>query len=579
MGDTTLVVEFIGRHRKRIALGAMFVVITNMLQALVPAVVGRVVDILQAEPTMAQILWLCGLILLISIVKGCTRFLMRYLIIGASWMIENDIRLRVYDHLLQLPLSYYNRTRTGDIVARLTNDLTAVRMMVGPAVMYTINVLVLMPAVLVFMMMRDPGLALWSVLPFPFIAIIIYFAGRRIHHAFRTVQESYSDISAHVQEDLAGIQVVRSYAREAHELGTLDRLSRAYVRNNQRVIRLQSAFFPSLELLVSVAIVIVLWVGGQKVAAGQTTLGTMVSFIMYLGLLVWPSIALGWVIAVFQRGTASARRIVEILDEEPERRGGEEDDAPPLSGAFEVRDLTFAYDGGTDVLRGISFAVQSGETLAVTGRTGSGKSTLLGVLSGAYDPERGTIFFDGSDAQDIPLNCLRRSITSVPQEAFLFSETIAENIAFGRHDADRDAILQAARIAAIADEIEEFPDGYETVLGERGISVSGGQRQRITIARALISDAPIIFFDDCFANVDTRTEATILTNVKEAVADRTAVIVTQRLGAVADADRILYMKDGCIIEMGTHTELIALDGEYAALYHEQESLESLEDGQ
>ncbi len=577
MGVWAFIARFLRPHRGTLAAGALFVAVTNVMQALIPLIVGKAVDILLARGGFRPVILLGGLILGLAVAKGLTQFAMRYLIIGVSWRIENDIRLDVFRHLLRLPLSFYNRTRTGDIVARLTNDLMAVRMMIGPAVMYTINLCVLGPVVLAFMVWQDRELAFWSVLPFPLIAVIIYFAGHSIHQRFKKVQESYSDMSAHIQENLSGIQVVRSYVTEQSELTVLDRLSRGYIEHNRGVIRLQSVFYPSLELLVSAAIVLVLWIGGGQVAAGHTSLGTIVSFIMYLSLLVWPSIALGFVIALFQRGSASVKRIAELLEEPPERRGGPESGEPPLSGDIEVRDLHFAYDGG-EVLHGISFRVRSGETLAVVGRTGSGKSTLLNVLSGAYDPPAGTVFFDGSDAADIPLDRLRRSISYVPQEAFLFSETIEENIAFGNRDADLDAVKRTARIAAVADEIESFPEGYLTMLGERGIAVSGGQRQRIAIARAIISDAPILFFDDCFANVDTRTEAAILANVKQAVAGKTALIVTQRLGAIRDADRIVYLRNGRIAEQGTHDDLMALDGEYAALFREQESLDKLEDG-
>lgn len=575
MSDFRLVMSFIGKRWKPIAVGAIFVVITNMFQVVIPSIVGKAVDLLRNSFTMRDLFRICALILGIQALQGMSRFSMRYIIIGASWRIENDVRLKIYNHLLKLPLSYYNKSRTGDIIARITNDLTAVRMMIGPAIMYTINACILAPAVLFFMFAKDAELALLGVITFPFIALTIYKVGKNIHREFKKVQESYSDISAHVQENLNGIRLIKAYVREQFELDSLRTLSLAYVNNNRRVIKLQSFFHPILDLLASAGVIIVLWVGGKKVAAGQTTLGTLVSLIMYLGLLVWPAIAFGWVVAIFQRGTASARRINEIFEEEPERQD-DGSDTRPLGGAITVRDLHFSYSDNNETLNSVSFDVKPGGTLAVVGRTGSGKTTLLSLLSGAYDVGRGKIYYDGIDINDLSLTRLRSSISLVPQETFLFSETVAENIAFGNEGAESDRIRRAAFLAAIDDEIASYPDGYETVLGERGLTVSGGQRQRIAIARALISDSPILFFDDCLSNVDTVTEMKILKNIKNVIKNKTAIIVTHRLGAVTDADEILYMKNGIIIERGTHDKLLVLDGEYAALYHEQESIDLLE---
>ena len=571
MGDIRLVLSFIGKRWKAITFGSLFVVATNLLNVLIPSLIGRAVDLLNADFAMRTLIRLSVFMLAIEFSKGIFRFLMRYIIIGNSWKIENDLRLRLYSHLLKLPLPYYSRTRTGDIVARLTNDLTAVRMMVGPAVMYTINALVLLPATLVFMFTIDAKLALYSIIPFPFIAIMINRVMHTLHHDFKLVQESYSDISAHVQENLNGIATVKAYVREHYELGSLRALSLDYVWKNRRVIKLQSIFNPLLDVMASTGVLIVLWLGAYKVAAGEASLGTIVSLVMYIGLLVWPSIALGWVLAMFQRGTASAHRIKEILDETPERQDSEQ--SPELlQGGITVKSLTFAYNGDADVLHDISFDLKPGGTLAVVGRTGSGKSTLISILSGAYDVECGMVFFDDQDINDLSLTQLRASISLVPQETFLFSETVAENIEFGKEGADMDKIRKAAALASIEAEIDTFPENFQTRLGERGFTVSGGQRQRIAIARALVSDAPILLFDDCLANVDIATEMKILTNIRQVIRDKTAIIVTQRLGAITDADEIIYMKHGVVTERGTHDELMALDGEYAALYREQESI-------
>lgn len=574
--NISILSSFIGKHWKSLALGSCFVIITNLFHVYLPSFVGQAVDILHDSFSVKALYRICGIILLIEFMKAITRFFMRYIMIGASWKIENDIRKKLFNHLLKLPVTYFNRTRTGDIIARITNDLTAVRMLFGPAVMYSINVIVLVPLAVMFMFSKDVELTIYALIPMPFIVFIMNRIGRKIHKNFVKVQESYSDISAHVQENLTGIQVIKAFVREHSELAKLKKLSLKYVFNNRKIIHLQSLMFPLFDVFASSSIIILLWLGGKKVAAGETTIGVLVTLIMYIGLLVWPAIALGWVIAIFQRGIASTIRIQEILNEEPEPQDSSSS-IIKLKGEISVKNLDFSYNGNFKVLSGISFDVKPGETLAIVGRTGSGKSTLIGILSGIYKVGRSAIYYDGIDINDIQLSTLRSSIALVPQETFLFSETIGENISFGKEDADQTAIKRAAALASIVDEIESFPDKFDTILGERGITVSGGQRQRIAIARALISDAPIIYFDDSLSNVDTGTEKLILNNLKEIVRNKTAIIVTQRLGAIKDSNEILYFKDGEIIERGTHDVMMKLDGEYAALYREQESLEALED--
>lgn len=567
---------FIRNRWRTIIVGFVFVTITNLLNVLVPSYIGRGIDLLRSDFTRNQLFHLCGSMLAIGVFMGISRFLMRYIIIGASWRLEGDSRKVLFDHILKLPVSYYSRARTGDIIARFTNDLTAVRAMIGPAIMYSMNALILMPLALAYMISLDAELALYAVLPFPFLAVMMNRVGHAIHRRFRRVQESYSDISAHVQEDLTGIRLVKSYARESHELNTLRNLSLDYLEQNRGVIHLQSLAFSFLDVLASMGIILVLWIGGGKVISGKTSLGTIVSMIMYVNMLVWPSIALGWVVAVLQRGLASAGRIMDVLDEQEERQD-DTTEITPLDGAISVKGLTFSYDGETPDIADISFDLKPGGMLALVGRTGSGKSTILSLLTGAHPIDRGVIFYDGVDINDISLDRLRSSLSLVPQETFLFSETVSENIAFGNENADDEMIHRAAEYAAIHETIDSFPDRYETRLGERGISVSGGQRQRLTIARAIVSEAPILFFDDCLSSVDTEKEMTILENLKKVTSNRTSIIVTQRLGAITGADEILYLRDGRIVERGTHKELMDLDGEYAALYSEQESLEIMED--
>lgn len=577
MRDISLVYDSCFKYRKIFAAGFIFILITGLLQVFLPSYVGKGIDIIAGHGEFSKLYTICAIIIFIELFKGFARFMMRLLIISASWKIENDIRKSLFSHLLKLPAKFYNTSRTGDIIARITNDLTAVRMMVGPAAMYTTNALILVPIALAFMISIDMKLALFSVMPLPFIAVMMYFVGKSIHRNFVKVQESYSDISAHIQENLSGIQVIKAFVRENSESSRLKDLSIQYVDRNKKVIIIQSFMHPLLDVFASAGIIIVLWIGGKKVIAGETSIGVIVSLIMYLGLLIWPSIALGWVIAIFQRGMASAKRIQEIFDEipEPEENMSEEF---LINGEITIKGLSFAHNGGNETLKDISFEIKKGSTVAITGRTGSGKSTLLNILAGNYPIGRGNIGYNGRDINDISLGCLRKAIAFVPQETFLFSESIAENISFGREGAEKEEIEKAAVLASVADEIINFQNGYETVIGERGITLSGGQRQRIAIARALLTDAPVVFFDDCLSSVDTVTEKKILDNIKKTVKHKTAVIVTQRLGAVKDADLIIYMKDGMVSEKGTHDELIGIDGEYALLYKEQESIESIENG-
>lgn len=576
MSDFAIIRAFIGKRWKTLAIGSLFAVATNILQVFVPSFVGKAIDLIRSPFAFGDLYRIIGIIVLIECAQGVSRFLMRYITISASWKVENDIRKRLFDHLLRLPLPFYQTSRTGDLVARFTNDIGAVRMMVGPAIMYSLNSAVLLPSALIFMLSKSVELTFYALIPLPFLAFLINRVGKKIHVGFIKVQESYSDISAHVQENLNGIHVVKAYAREGKEMEKLGELSAGYVEHNRVIIRLQAFMWPLLDIFSSAGIILILWLGARKVAAGEISLGTLVSFILYVGLLSWPTIALGWVVAIFQRGTASAHRIQEILDVEREREEPDPD-LTPLSGSLEVRGLRFSYDGDRPVLDDVSFVMCPGETLAVVGRTGSGKSTLLGVLTGSFTVPRGMVLYDGVDINDIPLARLRSSIAYVPQETFLFSETVAVNIAFGREDADMESIRSAASLASIDKEIDAYPVKYDTIIGERGITVSGGQRQRIAIARAFISRAPVLFLDDSLSSVDTITETAILRNIADVIRGRTAIVVTQRLGAIRNADYILYLRDGRIVEQGNHEQLMALGEEYAALYTEQESIESLSD--
>ncbi len=415
MHEFSLVRSFAGRHWKSIAIGSFFVVITNLLHVFLPSLIGQSVDLLSNNFSFRKLYFIVALILIIELGKGISRFFMRYIIIGASWRIENDIRERMFDHLLKLPVAYYNKTRTGDIIARISNDLTATRMMFGPAVMYSMNAVVLLPLVIIFMLSRDVVLTVYAVIPFPFIAIIMYHLGKKIHKHFMKIQESYSDISSHVQENLNGIKVIKAFVREVSELNKLKNLSRRYVDNNYKVIQLQALMFPLLDVFASAGIIILLWIGGKKILAGETTIGVVVSLVMYIGQLIWPSIALGWVTAIFQRGLASTKRIQEILDEEPENQDVA-DNVSPLTGNITVRNLDFSYNRNYNVLSGISFDIKQRSTVGIVGRTGSGKSTLLSILSGIYSVKRGSVFYDGIDIHDIPLSSLRSSIALVPQE-------------------------------------------------------------------------------------------------------------------------------------------------------------------
>ena len=567
---------YISRHRHRLFLGLACVLVTAAVSLLSPWVLKYAIDDLTSGVTRAKLGVYAALLLGIAAVGGCFRFLMRRLIVGVSREFEYDVRNDFYTHLQRLPVGYFQAERTGDIMSRATNDLNAVRMMAGPAIMYTLNTAIVFCVAIILMLSIDVRLTLIALIPLPFVSLSVKFFGSAIHRRFERIQAQLSQMSAVVQEALAGVRVVRAYRQEAAEVKRFRGVNQEYLDRNRSLIQLQSVFYPSMALFLGFGSLLVLWLGSRQVILGRITLGEFVAFNAYLVMLTWPMIAFGWVTNMLQRGMASWKRMLQVFDAVPDIADPDGTVVGPdeIRGSLELRGLTFAYGSGEPVLHDVSLRVEAGQTLALVGGTGSGKSTLLGLIPRLFDPPPGTVLIDGIDVGKLPLATLRRAIGFVPQEPFLFSSTVRDNVAFGlgddvAGDAVEAAVRRTAAVASLDADIARFPLGYDTLVGERGVTLSGGQKQRAALARALAVDPKILILDDALSAVDTYTEERILHGLREVMRQRTSIIVAHRISTVRDADVIAVLDHGRLVEQGSHDELLARGGVYAELYRKQ----------
>ena len=587
---------YLRKYRATYWVGAICVLCNNCVWILFPLVIRNAINDLNLGVTAYKLKWYAFELLAVAGTKAIFQFLTRWILIGVSREIEFDLRNDLFIHLERLSYSFYQRTRTGDIMARATNDLNAVRMLLGPGIMYTANTVVFTSGALAFMLSISPRLTIFAFAPLPIVSIVVQYFGHRIHERFERIQAMFSDISAKAQENFSGARLIRAYVQEQAEIDSFERENTEYIARSLKLVRLMGMLWPTLETLLGIAVVIVLWVGGREVLLHRISVGSFVAFNTYMVQLTWPVIALGWVINIFQRGLASMGRIENIMAEQPEitDAGVPVKGAPTeVRGAIEFREIKFQYGktllasehgegrvhGDENVLKDINLGVPAGTSLAIVGPTGSGKSTLVSLVPRIYDAAEGSVLIDGRPIRQFPLEVLRRNIGFVSQETFLFSDTIRENIAFGAENASDADVRRAAEAASIAAEIEEFPDGYNTLVGERGLTLSGGQKQRTAIARALIRNPRILVLDDALASVDTQTEDRILNHLREIMAGRTTIFISHRVSTVCNADRIAVLHDGHIVEYGNHDELIALNGYYTDLYNRQrleEELETLE---
>ena len=562
---------YLKKYRRGYVVGTVCVFLTNGIWILFPQIIKRAIDDLHLGVTHRKLLIYASLLIAVALVKGIFQFLTRWIVIGISRDIEFDLRNDLFQHLEGLSYSYYQRTRTGDIMARATNDLNAVRMLLGPAIMYSANTVVFTAGALAFMLHISPRLTFYAFLPLPVVSIVVQYFGRQIHERFERIQAMFSDISARAQENFSGARVIRAYVQEQPEIESFEKANQEYIARSLKLVRLMGMLWPTLETMLGFAVVLVLWLGGREVLLGRISVGDFVAFNTYMVQLTWPVIALGWVINIFQRGTASMGRINEILVERPEIRDTEvavASSPKTVRGEIEFRGLNFAYNG-TPVLKDVDLRIPEGTSLAIVGPTGSGKTTLVSLIPRIYDAPAGTVLIDGRPIREFPLETLRRNIGFVPQETFLFSDTVRENIAFGTEEVTDEEIRDAADGANIASDIESFPEQYQTIVGERGITLSGGQKQRTAIARAIIRNPRILILDDALSSVDTHTEDKILNHLREIMEGRTTIFISHRVSTVRNADRIAVLHGGHIVELGTHDELIELNGYYTDLYNKQ----------
>ncbi|MCZ6478402.1 MAG: ABC transporter ATP-binding protein [Gemmatimonadetes bacterium] len=582
MKSLRTLIPYFRPYRQGMIAGLMLVVVSNVFTLLGPYLLKAAIDALETELSRWFLVRYALLIVLVAVVSGVSRYYMRELLNGISRRIEADLRNNLFAHLLRLPAQFYDSWRTGDLMSRTTNDVLAVRMVAGPAIMYAVNTATLSALALVLMVWIDPVLTLLAMLPLALLPASVFYYGRQIHARFERIQSQFSELSNFMQEYLSGIRIVKAYTQEDAQVGQFRALNEEYLARNMSLARVWGAFHPSLTLFTGVGAAIVLWYGGGQVIAGRITLGAFVAFGFYLTLLSWPMIALGWVTNLFQRGAASMQRINELMAISPAIADGP---APiptgVVRGRVELRAVSFRYPG-TDrwVLRDVSLVIEPGQTAAIVGATGSGKTTLVRLIPRLYDATEGEVLFDGIDVRRLALDELRAAVSVVPQEPFLFGMRLRRNIALASGEADEvKKLMKAVDIAHLTEALADLPEGLDTRLGERGINLSGGQKQRATLARAIYQDAPLLILDDALSSVDSATETAILRELREYMHGRTAILISHRVSAVRDADVIFVLEEGQLVEEGRHEELLAINGVYKRLLERQLLSEEIERGE
>ncbi len=573
MKSFLLLKNFFIANAWRYAIGIFWLIIVNSAQLVIPYLLGYITDQIEARQVEPTDLWVFSLyILAIAAVIVLCRFMWRIYIMGTARKLEYYLRDKLFSHFQKLSTNFYNENSTGDLMAHATNDINAVRMALGPGIIMLIDSLFLTLAT-IFMMSRtiDLRLTVLALLPLPFMAAMVLFVGKIIHVRFKAVQAAFSDLTDRVQENLSGIRVIKSFVQEKTEIDRFDNIAQKLIDKNMHLIKVWGLFMPLVQFISGISYLIVLFYGGIMVIDGTITLGAFIAFNSYLAMLIWPMMAMGWVINVLQRGASSMERLKVLLEKKPEIIDHPDtENVEKLHGEVEIRNLNFSYPDGTEILKEININIPRGNTLAIIGRTGSGKSTLANLLLRLYDPPPGTILLDGIDINKIPLAVLRSNIGYVPQDGFLFSTTLQENIAFADDNLTKAQVEKAAQMAQVYDNVVEFPRKFDTFVGERGVTLSGGQKQRITIARALIKDPALLILDDCLSAVDTQTEEKILKELRSFMVGRSSIIISHRVSTVQDADDIIVMDQGFIIERGTNEELLKRGGLYQSLYHKQQ---------